>query len=507
MVRSLHIELDPTSDAPLYRQIHDRLVERIRSGELASGFRLPPSRALAIALGVHRNTVVRAFEELLAGGFITSATGRGTFVADVPVPRATPATPTRPELPWTSLVSRAAEAESLGRFDRLSKAIDGPNLINLTRMHPPESLLPHEQFRRCVDHVLRSLGASALGYAPREGLPRLRGLISEELAQLGIVARADDVIVTTGSQQALDLLARGLCNPGDAVLAEAATYPGAINAISAAGARLVGIPIDDEGPDMDALAALAPQGTKAFYLMPNCRNPTGTSISQRRREALVDWSHRAGVPLIEDDYGADLNLDGNPMPPSLRAMDPDVLYTGTFSKKLIPALRVGFLVCPPALRRQLVSLKLTMDLGTSALLQHALAELIERGYLRAHLQRIVPEYRTRRDALADTLRAHLPPDVTFTLPTSGLVLWLSLPDRLDPEAVYEEAHRNGVLVTPGTIYSVGSRGQGGLRLAYCHEPPERLRQGAARLCATLRAMTEGARSDDRGHETATIGVV
>lgn len=503
MVRALGITVELASDVPLYQQIRDRIAARIASGELPPGTRLPPTRALSEELGAHRNTVVRAFEELVAQGLLTSVVGRGTFVAArapvVPVPLAPP--PPRAELPWGRLVSRAADAEPLARADRLARPADGRDLIHLSRLQPPDELLPLDDFRLCLDHVLRTEGPASLSYAPREGLPRLRAVIAADLCAVGISAHPDDVVVTTGSQQALDLVARALVDPGDPIVVEASTYSGAINLLSALGARLVPVPSDAEGPDPEALRSLAPPGTKAAYLMPNGSNPTGAVVSSRRREELVAWSHEAGVPLIEDDYGADLDLDGPP-PVRLRALDSDVLYVATFSKKLIPALRVGFLLCPPALRQRLVALKHTMDLGTSALLQHALAELLERGLLAAHLRRTLPVYRARRDALDEALREHLPPGISWERPGSGLLLWLRLPDTLDPEEVFRAAHARGVAVTPGSVNRVGTRGEGGLRLTFCAEPPERLREGARRLGAAIRdVLAEAARIRENPKET------
>ncbi|GMV43107.1 MAG: GntR family transcriptional regulator [Myxococcales bacterium] len=481
MVRSLSITVDLASDAPLYRQIRDQIAASIAGGALPPGTRLPTTRALADQLGAHRNTVVRAFEELVAQGLVDSVVGRGSFVAST----VTPPPPTTAELPWERLVSRAAGSEPLGRTDRLARDAAGRDLINLSRLQPPDDLLPLGDLRRCMDHALRTHGAAVLGYAPRDGLLRLRAVIARELAGAGIAASPDELVITTGSQQALDLITRGLVDPGDPILIEASTYSGAINLLSAAGARLVAIPSDAEGPDPERLRALCPPGAKAFYLMPNGSNPTGAVVSERRRAELLAWSHEAGVPIIEDDYGADLILDGAP-PRPLRALDRDVLYVGTYSKKLIPALRVGFLVCPPPLRQRLVALKHTMDLGTSALLQHALAELLERGLLRSHLRRSLPVYRERRDALDAALREHLPPGIEWARPSQGLLIWLTLPDSLDPELVYARAHALGVAVTPGTLHRVGTRGRGGLRLTFCTEPPDRLREGARRLGEAIR---------------------
>jgi len=479
------IALDPAADEPLYRQLFDQIVARVRSGAFSPGHRLPPTRDLARELATNRNTVVHAYAELEAAGFVTSTVGRGTFIApsppEKPPPGAHPDATTG--LPWDSLVSRVADAEPLGRYDRLAIRVPPRDAINLTRMQPSADLLPDGLFRRCVDHVLRTQGAKALGYAPREGLPALRALIVADLARQGVPSAADDLIITTGSQQGLYALARTLVNPGDPFLVEDSTYAGAINVLTAAGARLLSVPSDAEGPEMAALDRLTHSGAKGLYLMPGCNNPTTRQISARRREQLIAWSHRAGVPLIEDDYAADLHLDGDPPPASLRAMDGDVLYIGTYSKKLIPALRIGFVLIPPMLRPRLLALKHAMDLGTSLLSQHALAEFLERGYLKAHLARAIPEYRRRRDALSSALVRHLAP-LRFRQPRAGLILWLPLPSGMAPEALFDEAQRHGVLVSPSTLHSAtgaGSSSQSGVRLAFCTEPPDRLIEGAQRL--------------------------
>ncbi|MCK6586023.1 MAG: PLP-dependent aminotransferase family protein [Polyangiaceae bacterium] len=490
--------LDPAANEPLYRQLFDQIVARIRTGAYSPGHRLPPTRDLARELATNRNTVVHAYAELEAAGFVTSTVGRGTFVASSPAASSAPARPSasaRPVnaagMPWPSLVSRVADAEPLGRYDRLAFRGPSKDAINLTRMQPSADLLPDGLFRRCVDHVLRTQGAKALGYAPREGLPALRAQIVADLARQGVPAAADDLIITTGSQQGLYALARMLINPGDAFLVEDSTYAGAINVLTAAGARLISVPSDDEGPELAALERLTHSGAKGLYLMPGCNNPTTRQISAKRRERLLDWSHRAGVPLIEDDYAADLHLDGDPPPATLRAMDGDVLYIGTYSKKLIPALRIGFVLIPPALRPRLLALKHAMDLGTSLLAQHALAELLERGYLKAHLARVLPEYRRRRDALSSALARYASP-LRFTLPRSGLILWLPLPAAIAPEALFDEAQRQGVLVSPSTLHSASGSGsaQGGIRLPFCPEPPDRLAEGAKRLGRALAAIAE-----------------
>jgi DNA-binding transcriptional MocR family regulator len=375
-------------------------------------------------------------------------------------------------------------------------------------MQPSPDLLPTELLRRCLEHVMKTRGAKLLGYAPRDGLPRLREQIAGDLARQGLPASADDVVVTTGSQQALDLVARTLINPGDTFLVDEFTYTGALSILGTAGARLVGVPSDHEGPDLGALERFERAGAKGFYLMPNHSNPTGRRISTARREALVAWSHRAGVPLIEDDYAADLNLEDSSLPPALRSLDGDVIYLSTFSKRLIPGLRIGFLVCPPALRPHLLAIKQTTDLCTSPILQEALAEFLERGYLRAHLSRTLPEYRRRREALEKGLAAHLPPTLRWQRPQAGVTLWLPLPPAYPPVAVFEEAQRNGVLVTPSVLSSVDPQqpSQAGVRLVFSAESAIRLAEGARRLGRAL-ATVRDRETQDRQRPRQAIGVV
>lgn len=513
MGRSLGLVLDHASGVPLYQQLFDRIAERIRSGAFPAGFRLPPSRKLADELGTHRNTVVRAYTELERSGFLSSTVGRGTFVraqpAAVPVPvRASAELPVeRAPMPWTSMVSERARAEGFARVARVRRLarVGRGELVNLTRMEPAPELVPDDLFRRCLEHVMRTTGTRALGYAPHEGVPRLRERIAEDLARQGVPARAEDVLITSGSQQAIDVIARGLVDPGEVVITQAATYTGAIQIFGAAGARLLGVPSDAEGPDLGWLRHAG--GAKALYLMPNHNNPTGECISAARRQELLAWARDTGTAVIEDDYVADLELEGPPPPPAMRALDGDVLYLSTFSKKLIPALRIGFLLCPASLTSQLVALKHATDLGTSALMQHALAEFLERGYLVAHLNRIRGEYRARRDALCGALAKHLPASVRFRVPPRGTTLWLELPDDLDPEAVFEEARRRGVLVSPSTLYRVDRSAAGGaaLRLVYGSESPQRLVEGAKRLGAAIDALS--ARRAPRRTGTDPLGVV
>jgi len=495
MTPQLGITLDPQAAAPLFRQLADQIVARIESGAFPEGYRLPPTRAMADAIGAHRNTVVRAYEELQANGMVESVVGRGTFVTtpdDLSRAYAGASIGTSSggglaPMAWGSVLSRATQAEALTRVDRLPRTTPRRGVgrtVDLTAMQPPADLLPTQDFRLCVDHVLRTRGPKALAYSPAEGLPVLREFLVEDLARMGVPARAEDILVTCGSQQALDLIARALVDPGDSFAVESETYQGTIQLLSIAGARMLAIPGDADGPSLEALDAQA-TAAKGLYLMPNSHNPTGMTISAQRRHELVRWSHRHGVPLIEDDYGADLELSDTPPPPAMKALDADVIYVSTFSKRLIPALRVGFIVCPPPLKAAITAIKHSIGLGSSSLLQYALAEFLERGYLRKHLRRTLPVYRARRDALEEAFAKHLPEDIAWQPLERGLVTWLDLPADLPAEDVFFEAQREGVLVRPGSLNSVSGRAQDGLRICICNESEERLAEGVKRLAKAI----------------------
>jgi GntR family transcriptional regulator/MocR family aminotransferase len=501
------LTVDAKKVEPIYRQIFDPIVLRIETHAFPHGFKLPPSRTLARELSTHRNTVARAYADLEAAGFVSSTVGRGTFVeaqaarSKVVPERERPAG----RMSWGGLLSRGAQRDRLGRAERYARRADGRDVVNLARMQPSADLLPGDLIRRSIERVFSELGARAMTYAPPEGVPALREQVAIELASRGVPAAADDVLITSGSQQAIDIVARALVNPGDTVLVDAATYSGAIELFTLAGAHVLPVPSDGLGPDIAALGRLVRPDVKALYLMPSGHNPTGVTIPLQRRRELVAWSQAAGIPIIEDDYGAGITLDEGDALPHLRALDGDVIHISTFSKRLVPALRIGFIVCPPAVRHVFSSLKRVMDLGTSAILQHALADFMERGYLRAHTKKALPEYRARLDALDGALRKALPPEIHWTRPSHGVVLWLRLPDWIDPDAVYTEALKCGVIVSPSPMWSVEMKAENGLRLTFCAEPTERLVQGARRLGKAFKVLSDAApRKHRRGPSAVEV---
>jgi 2-aminoadipate transaminase len=481
--QSIGIRIDPQRKQPLHRQIFDEVVARIESKAFPPGFRLPPSRELARELGAHRNTVARAYSELESAGFVSSNVGRGTFVQQPTAPPQRVALSQAPaaRMPWTSLLSGSARSEAISRVARQRLHPVPGDAINFARMQPAPELVPEELLRRCLTRATNEHAGRAYGYAPPEGTPRLREQIALDLSARGVPAQAEDVLITSGSQQGLDLIARALINPGDTVLLEPTTYTGAIDLFTLAGARLLTVPLDAFGPDLGALERVTGPNVKALYVMPNAHNPSGRTLTADRRRALIAWSQASGIPIIEDDYAAGLALEDEPSPPHLRALSGDVIHVSTYSKRLAPALRVGYVVAPPEVRASLTAMKRVVDLSSSQLLQIALAEFMERGYLRAHGERMRREYRARRDALDAALKKFMPPSVTWHRPTQGVVLWLRLPEGVSSRDVYEEALRRGVVVSPSGLWAVGPDVEPGLRLSFCAESIERMVEGAKRL--------------------------
>lgn len=510
MGQSIDIRIDLRRKQPLHRQIFDQVVARIEAGVFPAGYKLPPSRVLAGELGAHRNTVARAYAELEASGFVTSNVGRGTFVQR-PSPamsRAAASVSAPARMPWTSIASSAARGEAVARIERKhAQPVPVGPVINLARMQPDASLVPSDLLQRCLTRAISAHGGRAFSYAPPEGLLRLREQIAADLAARGVPAETHDVIVTAGSQQGLDLVARSLIDPGDTVLIEPTTYPGAIEVFALAGARLLPVPVDGQGPDVSALERVVGPSVKALYLMPHAHNPTGRMIPVERRRALIAWSRAAGIPIVEDDYAAGLALDDRAEPPHLRALSGDVIHISTFSKRLAPALRIGYVVTPRPLRPSFTALKRIVDLGGSQILQHGLAEFMERGYLRAHNERMRHEYRERRDVLHTALRKSLPAQMTWQVPAHGLVLWLPLPSGVDVHEVHEQAIRRGVLVNSGAPWCVGEDHEPALRLTFCAEPSDRLAEAARRLGKIIKQLMSRARPQPQAARETAVEVV
>jgi len=498
------LSLDRASAVPLYRQIVDQIRSAITAGDLAPHDRLPTTRALAEQLGVNRLTINRAYEDLIGSGLVSGQVGRGTFVAAGAAGARQAELPGEPlqgaMLGWDHLIARAParalETVPYGRSD--PGASQG--MISFASLFPDPALFPVATFRRAMDHVLRHEGGRLLGYGPPSGHAPLRGWISESLKARGIEAPLQRIVITNGSQQGIDLVARALLEPGDQVLVENPTYTGAVQVFQAYGAELTGIPMESEAASLAMLEeTLARRRPKLIYVMPNFQNPTSLTMSLGARKVLLRLARRHQIPILEDDFGGDLRFEG-PELPALSAIDHTghVIYLSTFAKKLLPGLRIGWLAAPPGILDRLVGLKRIADFGASLVLQAALHEFCQRGDMDRHLENVVAAYRERRDAMLLALSRFMPPDATWSRPEGGLAVWVRLPEGHDEQELARSAEQRGVLVGRGDLFHIGTGHHRHLRLSYSQASTKEIHRGIRILGEVIRKSTRSGRPATQG---------
>jgi GntR family transcriptional regulator/MocR family aminotransferase len=490
----MRIVLDRNKPVPLARQIQAHLERLMREGLLPSGAKLPATRELADELGVNRATVVLAYEELVAAGLARARVGQGTFVAEPPAERVqSEPTVARRAAPieWSEIFSRTAQI--IGAEDERRRATAGPSatgdgVISFAGGMPDSALFPTEAFRRALNEVIRREGEALLQYYPVAGYPPLRRFLSTYLLRFGLEASPDEILIVNGSQQGFDLIARTLIDPGDVVAIEQPTYPRAMQVFRSFGAQLTAVPCDEAGPRPDVFErVLERQGPKLFYCQPTCHNPTGLAMSADTRQRLLAAAARHQVPIVEDGFDGSLYYGARP-PGPLKAHDTDgvVIYIGTFSKILFPGLRLGWLVAPPPVIERLQAAKQLADLHTSALIQAAVHRFCERRLLDRHAVRVVREYRRRREVLLGALARRMPSGTTWTEPTGGFSLFLTLPEGITATRLLPLALGRGVAYTPGDAFFLNGSGTRALRLSFSSVPTEQIERGVQRLGEAVR---------------------
>lgn len=366
-----------------------------------------------------------------------------------------------------------------------------PEVVSLAGGSPNISGLPLDIVGSLLNDLVLDRGVAAMNYAVAQGYPPLREQILEVMRPVGIEANADDVVVTVGSQQALDLVTRIFCDPGDVVIAEAPSYVGALGVFAAYQCDVVHVAMDDDGliPDhLDtAIASVIASGrrVKFLYTIPNYQNPTGVSLPQERRHAILEICRKHDVLIVEDDPYGLLGFDGEPNR-ALRADDPArVVYLGSFSKTFAPGFRVGWALAPHAIRDKLVLAQESATLCPPTFSQHVVSSYLERHDWRGQIKSFREMYRERRDAMLDALEDFMPASMTWTKPGGGFFVWATLPEGLDAKAMSPRAITERVAYVPGTAFYADGYGSQCLRLSYCFPPPERIREGVRRLAAVV----------------------
>lgn len=477
---------DRQSAEPVYRQLAGYLRELVEAGRLRAGQKLPATRELAGALGLSRNTVNQAYDALVGERILTAHVGQGTFVAPArrarlgAVADADPRGEGASRLAWSGLFAARGP-----RFPMRAPELPGAPEVRFDfragRVDPGS--LPRSELRRAFGVAIDSALPQLANRLEPAGWPPLREEIARSLVARGVACGADDVLVVQGAQEGLDVLARILLDPGDAAAVEEPGWFGARVAFAARGAHLVPVPVDERGLSTDALARLLRgRRVKLVYTTPAVHSPTGVCLAAERRAELLALAEEHQCAIVEDDYDSELRVAGAAAP-ALACDDRGgrVLYLGTFSKALFPALRVGYLVAaPPVVRRAAEALSAS-HFGGDLLAQAALAELLRSGALERHVRRVRRVYAERLAALLAALAAHFPEGSRARRPAGGNCVWVELPPDVDAEALVRAARAQGIAVDSGAAFYQDPRAARAILICFASEEPGAIAEGVARL--------------------------
>lgn len=485
---SVFQKLKHDSAIPLYQQLYEHLRVAILAGQLKHGTKLPSSRALADELGVSRNTILSAYDQLTAEGYLQSIEGKGTFVAHSLPETVLTASPRRTGTQARPRTHRLSErAEALLATPPMPHPSNEARRVRAFRSGLPAlDAFPYERWAKLVSRHAHRLQPDHMTYQDRAGYRPLR----EAIANYVNVARqvhctADQVVIVSGSQGALHLAARVLLNSGDLAWVEDPGYLGARTALVATGARLIPVPVDDEGLQVDEGIARAPDARIA-YVTPSHQFPIGMTMSLKRRLALLEWAKQADAYILEDDYDGEYRFDGRPLA-SLQGLDDhdSALYIGTFSKVLFPALRIGYIIVPTPLLDAFLAMRHSMDVNLPILEQAALAEFISEGHFTRHIRRMRMLYAERRAALLQAIQ-NLP--LELYAPPTGMHLIGWLPDGVDDRAVARKAAEHQIRVMPLSLFAMEPLARGGLIIGYAAVNQEEIAVGVQRLGKALDAV-------------------
>ncbi|WP_446220138.1 MocR-like pyridoxine biosynthesis transcription factor PdxR [Micromonospora sp. IBHARD004] len=484
--RPFSLAVDPAEELPLYLQLARGIADAIRAGRLRAGDALPGSRTMARSLGVNRNTVLSAYEELAAEGWVVGRRASGTFVAeDLPSP-------------LRSRRAQAATAATVGFA--LASPIEHdtfprhpPGVFVLTRGTPDPRLLPTIELARAYRRVLQKDGRRLLVYGDHRGHPGLRLGLAEMLSSArGLTVTADDLLVTRGSQNALDLIARALVTPGDVVAVEALGHPVVRAAFRLAGARLRSVPVDPHGACVGDLERLAGNHRiRAFVVTPHHQFPTTAVMPAARRMQLLHVAAQHRIAVIEDDYDHEFHYEGRPVLPLASADSAGVvIYVGTLSKVLAPGLRLGYVAAPRPFVDRIASIRAVTDIQGDLVMEAAVAELFASGELVRHVGRMRRIYRSRRDALVAAVRRELGNTVQVEAPPGGTAVWARVgsdgePIDIDGWARRGEQHR--VIFRSARAYAFDGAEVNHLRLGFTLHDEDELATAVRRMAAALPA--------------------
>lgn len=482
----LEVSLQDGASESLFIRLSRTIQEDIRKGRLRAGDRLPSTRKLALELGLHRNTVLAGYDDLLAQGWVTTRRGGGTLVSET-LRGAPSLSKTSDRLSWAQagfdLPDQPVAQADVPVFPR--------GTLVLIRGAPDVRLLPVSILARAYRRAMTRHGRSVLMLGPSQGHPQLREALSAMLAATrGITAPASAILVTRGSTMGIALGAKALLAPGDGVAVEALGYRGCWEAMQLSGARLFPVPIDGDGIQMEALKKLVQRHRiRAVYVTPHHQFPTTRVMSAGRRLQLLELAREQRLVIFEDDYDHEFHYDGRQVLP-LASQDRAgvVLYLATLSKTLAPGLRLGFAVAPQPLIERMTGLRRILDVQGDLAMEYALAELFEDGVLQRHMRRMRRTYRLRRNAFVEALQEHLGSALTFEIPQGGMALWAKVSNDIDIDAWAAQALEHGVAFRGARPYSFAGEKLPFVRLGFSPWTEAELREAARRMARALKGL-------------------
>ncbi|MCX7711336.1 MAG: PLP-dependent aminotransferase family protein [Clostridia bacterium] len=499
------INIDRNSSSPIYLQITSQIREMILSGTLPEGYKLPPERKLAEVLEVNRSTVLNAYRELKADGFIGAHIGQGTVVLPVVKNNIQSNDHFQEPLQWRQLFSQNASRMREPLLRDLMELASRDDVISFAAGIADPNLYPLEEIDIIQQELIRGSNKAAFLHNPTEGYYPLRESISQMMRARGVFASPEEILVTSGAQQGLDVIARAFLDPGDIVIVEEPAFFCALQIFRASGARLIGVPMDDAGMRADILESLLTRyKPKLIYTLPTFQNPSGAVMDLERRRQLLDLAWRYQIPILEDDPYGELRYEGNKIP-SLKAMDHHgcVLYLSTFSKIMFPGLRIGWLTASKPVIRQLGMVKQMEDLHAGSLAQCIYDEFLRKGLLEQHIKKVNKEYLLRRNAMISAMERFAPDNVSWNKPLGGFYIWCTVPETMIKSRLLMKAAEKKVAFVPGDAFYIDEQVQNQIRLNFSYHPPELIHEGVRRL---MEAIEETLLEEKRGSSSKNINM-
>jgi DNA-binding transcriptional MocR family regulator len=487
------LKIDRSNPKPLYLQIIDEIKSSIDEGRVLTDQPLPSTRSLAKKLGVNRSTVVQAYEELNALGYIRCNQGSYSRVQHR-LPEAE-YTPGRKSLIDWEKASNDSARKLYKTFLRYSPELPLQTLlaidaINISQLDIDHRVYPLDEFRKCVNRVLLDYGSESLQYGAYKGYRPLREYIARHLRLHEISTSGEEILITNGAQQGIDLLTRLLAGPSKKVVIETPTYANIIPLMQFSGAQIIGIPMNDDGMDLEYLdRVLSRENVSFVYTIPNSQNPTGITTNHQHREKLLNICQSRKAPLVEDGFEEDMKYYGK-VPLPIKSIDEKniVIYLGTLSKALFPGLRIGWVTADRECIDRLTAIKRFSDLSSGTLVQIVLFEFMKRGYYDLQLKRMHRIFRRRMKLALDTMEDCFPEEVSWTRPTGGYTIWVKIKGKLKENQLHNYLSDYGVVVSPGIYYFPEEKSSEYFRISIAKLNEEEIQEGLTRLGRALHSL-------------------